>query len=225
MNATSLKGVSVPTAQSTRHDTPNSADACQRSCGKNNTGTPTGSRIGVTAAWHRQQSTTSTLWDYPCPKGVVVWWLDCKPETPTARDSSAFTRRRMSTACPPHPRTVRRASAPNCATWEQTVLIYIGIRVCEICPSVRIADPSSRRSTCGCSRPTRSMSRASVPTVPTGCETVRRSARRGRSGAPSDLRVHDALPSSPFPLRVTSQSPLRVTSPSSVGRPGRGRHA
>jgi len=37
---TSSKGVSVPTAQSEHHDTPDSADACRRPCGKNNTGTP-----------------------------------------------------------------------------------------------------------------------------------------------------------------------------------------
>ena len=63
---------------------------------KTTPGRPTWSKIGVTAAWHRQQSTTPTLWDYPRPKGVVVRRLDCEPETPTARDSSAFTRRRMS---------------------------------------------------------------------------------------------------------------------------------
>jgi len=58
-------------------------------------GRHTRSRKGVTAIWHRQQSTTSMLWDYPCPKDVVARCLDYKPETSTARDSSAFTRRRM----------------------------------------------------------------------------------------------------------------------------------
>jgi len=33
------KSVSVPTAQSERHDTPDFVDACWRPCGKNNTGT------------------------------------------------------------------------------------------------------------------------------------------------------------------------------------------
>ena len=37
---TSLKGVSVPTARSEPDDTPDSADACWRPRGKNNTGTP-----------------------------------------------------------------------------------------------------------------------------------------------------------------------------------------
>ena len=34
------KSVSVPTAESEPEDTPESADACRRPCGKNNTGTP-----------------------------------------------------------------------------------------------------------------------------------------------------------------------------------------
>ena len=55
---------------------------------KTTLGRPIRLRIGVTATWHGQQSTISMLWDYPCPTGVVVRRLDCKPETPTARDSS-----------------------------------------------------------------------------------------------------------------------------------------
>jgi hypothetical protein len=47
------------------------------------------SRIGVPATWHGQQSTSPMPWDYPRPKGLVVRCLDCEPETPTARDSSA----------------------------------------------------------------------------------------------------------------------------------------
>jgi len=39
-------------------------------------------RIGVPATWHGQQSTTPMLWDYPCPKGLVVRRLDCEPELP-----------------------------------------------------------------------------------------------------------------------------------------------
>ncbi|GAA0723085.1 hypothetical protein GCM10009060_17140 [Halorubrum trapanicum] len=40
VNATSSKGVSVPTAQSKPDDTPKFVDACRRPPGKNNTGTP-----------------------------------------------------------------------------------------------------------------------------------------------------------------------------------------
>ena len=39
---------------------------------KTTPGRRTRSRIGVTAVWHRQQSTSPMLWDYPCPKGLVV---------------------------------------------------------------------------------------------------------------------------------------------------------
>jgi len=42
----------------------------------------------------RQQSTSPIPWDYPRPKGLVVRWLDCEPETPTARDSSALSGQR-----------------------------------------------------------------------------------------------------------------------------------
>ena len=35
-------------------------------------GCPKRLRIGVTATWHGQQSTGPTLWDYSCPKGLVV---------------------------------------------------------------------------------------------------------------------------------------------------------
>jgi len=39
---------------------------------KSTPGRQTWSRKEVPAAWHRQQSTTPTLWDYPCPTDVVV---------------------------------------------------------------------------------------------------------------------------------------------------------
>ncbi|SDD74909.1 hypothetical protein SAMN05192552_10457 [Natrinema hispanicum] len=87
----------VPTASSTRDDTPPSPlTPAGIPVAKITPGCHTRSRIGVTATWHGQQSTSPTLWDYPSPKGLGVRRLDCKPETPTARDSSAFTRRRMS---------------------------------------------------------------------------------------------------------------------------------
>ena len=55
--------------------------------GKNNVGVPEWPRIGVTAAWHRQQSHPSQPTSIPPDsyRGDARW--DCKPETPTARES------------------------------------------------------------------------------------------------------------------------------------------
>ncbi len=63
----------MPTARSAHNDTPDSADACRRvPVAKTTPGRQTRSRIGVTATWHGQQSTSPTLWDYPRPQGLVV---------------------------------------------------------------------------------------------------------------------------------------------------------
>ena len=98
VNATSSNGVPMCRLLQARETIPPSPlTPAGIPVAKTTPGCHTRLRIGVTASWHGQQSTSPTLWDYPSPKGLVVRRLDCKPETPTARDSSAFTRRRMST--------------------------------------------------------------------------------------------------------------------------------
>ena len=82
--------------------------------GKNNVGVPEWPRRGVTAAWHRPQkskisdvrtraklsSTPAvspvTAHEHPADSNGRMLGETAKPETPTARDSSAFARRRMS---------------------------------------------------------------------------------------------------------------------------------
>jgi hypothetical protein len=51
-------------------------------------------RIGVPAVWHRQSAADHDDWI----KRIPEKWQShgCEPETPTARDSCVFRRRRMS---------------------------------------------------------------------------------------------------------------------------------
>jgi hypothetical protein len=76
-----------------------SPSTCQRlPAGKNNRWESPTPRIGVPAVWHRQSATDHD----DRVRRVPAKWRShgCKPETPTARDSSAFRRRRMSIASP-----------------------------------------------------------------------------------------------------------------------------
>jgi len=107
----------VLTVQSEHHDTPDSADTCRRPAGKNNTGAPNTVEDRGNGGLALPAVHQFDVWDYPCPKGLVVQRLDCEPETPTARDSSAFTRRRMSIWSGHHPRSNTRATGQGPPRW------------------------------------------------------------------------------------------------------------
>jgi hypothetical protein len=79
----------VPTAQSTRHDTPTPLTLAGVPVANTTPGRRRGSGIGVPASWHGRQSISPTVWTPPCPEGLGGPRLDCEIETPAARDSSA----------------------------------------------------------------------------------------------------------------------------------------